>query len=36
MSILECILIDADAGEIKSLADEGIFLHYNSISSIFE
>ena len=26
----------ADAGEIKSLADEGIFLHYNSISSIFE
>ncbi len=26
----------ADAAEIKSLADEGIFLHYDSISSIFE
>ncbi len=26
----------ADVAEIKSLADEGIFLHYDSISSIFE
>lgn len=26
----------ADVTKIKSLADEGIFLHYNSVSSIFE
>lgn len=26
----------ADVARIRSLADEGIFLHYNSISSIFE
>lgn len=26
----------ADAAEIEALADEGIFLHYNSVSSIFE
>ena len=26
----------ADVAKIKSLADEGIFLHYSSVSSIFE
>lgn len=33
---VEDFAVCPDVARIRSLADEGIFLHYNSISSIFE